>query len=92
MSATHEGYQRVSDLSDKKSYVRNNAVHVHHWTGTCQIGKVLDEHLDVLGVEHLMVADTSSIPEIVRGHTYAAGLLIAAAAFVELTGIRNWDF
>ncbi|MGC1818310.1 MAG: GMC family oxidoreductase [Casimicrobiaceae bacterium] len=92
MSATHEGYQRVSDLSDKKSYVRNNAVHVHHWTGTCQIGKVLDEHLDVLGVEHLMVADTSSIPEIVRGHTYAPALLIAAAAFVELTGIRNWDF
>jgi GMC oxidoreductase len=38
LSATHGGYQRVSDLSDKKSYVRNNAVHVHHWTGTCQIG------------------------------------------------------
>jgi hypothetical protein len=39
-----------------------------------------------------MVADTSSIPEIVRGHTYAPALLIAAAAFVELTGIREWDF
>jgi choline dehydrogenase len=92
LAATREGYRRVSDLSDKAAYVKNNAVHVHHWTGTCQIGKVLDEHLDVLGVEHLMVADTSSIPEIVRGHTYAAALLIAAAAFVELTGIRDWDF
>lgn len=61
-------------------------------TGTCQIGKVIDEHLDVLGVENLMVADTSSIPEIVRGHTYAPALLIAAAAFVELTGIREWHF
>lgn len=92
LAATHEGYRRVSDLSDKKSYVKSNAVHVHHWTGTCQIGKVLDEHLNVLGVENLMVADTSSIPEIVRGHTYAPALLIAAAAFVELTGIREWDF
>ncbi len=92
LSASHDQYRRVSDLSDKKSYVRNNAVHVHHWTGTCRIGKVLDEHLDVLGVQNLMVADTSSIPEIVRGHTYAPALLIAAAAFVELTGIREWDF
>ena len=92
LSANHDGYRRVSDLADKTSYVRNNAVHVHHWTGTCQMGKVLDEHLDVLGVRNLMVADTSSIPEIVRGHTYAPALLIAAAAFVELTGIREWDF
>lgn len=92
LAAKHEGYRRVSDLADKKAYVRNNAVHVHHWTGTCQIGKVIDEHLDVLGVQNLMVADTSSIPEIVRGHTYAPALLIAAAAFVELTGIREWDF
>ena len=92
LSATHNGYQRESDLSDKAWYIRNNAVHVHHWTGTCQIGKVLDEHLNVLGVENLMVADTSSIPEIVRGHTYAPALLIAAAAFIELTGIMKWDF
>ena len=92
LAAAHDGYRRVSDLSDKKTYVRNNAVHVHHWTGTCQIGKVIDEHLDVLGVENLMAADTSSIPEIVRGHTYAPALLIAAAAFVELTGIEEWDF
>jgi choline dehydrogenase len=92
LSVRHDGYRRVSDLADKKSYVRNNAVHVHHWTGTCQIGKVIDEHLDVLGVQNLMVADTSSIPEIVRGHTYAPALLIAAAAFVELTGISEWDF
>lgn len=92
LAATHDGYRRVSDLSDKKSYIRNNAAHVHHWTGTCAIGKVLDEHLDVLGVENLMVADTSSIPEIVRGHTYAPALLIAAAAFVELTRITQWDF
>lgn len=92
LSANHEGYKRVSDLSDKSSYIKNNAVHVHHWTGTCQIGKVLDEHLNVLGVENLMVADTSSIPEIIRGHTYAAALLIASAAFVEITGVKDWDF
>lgn len=92
LAANHEGYKRVSDLSDKSSYIKNNAVHVHHWTGTCQIGKVLDEHLNVLGVEDLMVADTSSIPEIIRGHTYAAALLIASAAFVELTGIKDWNF
>ncbi len=92
LAATHDGYHRVSDLSDKKSYIRNNAVHVHHWTGTCQIGKVIDEHLNVFGVENLMVADTSSIPNIVRGHTYAPAILIAAAAFTELTGIREWDF
>jgi choline dehydrogenase len=92
LCAEHKGYKRISDLSDKRAYVKNNAVHVHHWTGTCQIGKVIDERLDVLGVENVMVADTSSIPEIVRGHTYAPALLIAAAAFVELTGIRDWDF
>ena len=92
LSANHEGYERLSDLSDKDAYVRNNAVHVHHWSGMCQIGKVLDRHLDVLGVENLMVADTSSIPGVFRGHTYIAALLIASAAFVELTGISDWDF
>ncbi|MGA8262014.1 MAG: GMC family oxidoreductase [Arenicellales bacterium] len=92
LSATYEGYELTTDLSDKNTYIRNNAAHAHHWTGTCQIGKVLDEHLNVLGVENLMVADTSSIPGIFRGHTCAAALLIGAAAFVELTGIKDWDF
>jgi choline dehydrogenase len=92
LSASHKGYKRVSDLSDKTAYIKNNVAHVHHWTGTCRIGKVLDEHLNVVGVENLVVADTSSIPEIVRGHTYAPALLVAAATFVELTGIKDWDF
>jgi choline dehydrogenase-like flavoprotein len=92
LAADHRGYTRVSDLSDRSAYIKNNAAHAHHWSGTCRIGKVIDKHLDVLGVENLMVADTSSIPEAVRGHTYAAALLIAAAAFVELTGINDWDF
>lgn len=52
----------------------------------------VDERLNVLGVENLMVAETSSIRGIFRGHTCAAALLIAAAAFVELAGIKDWDF
>lgn len=92
LEKNHAGYKSKEDLSNKYEYIKYNTFHIHHWTGTCQIGKVVDEKLNVLGVDNLMIADTSVIPEIVRGHTYAAALLIGAAAFVEITGKRDWQF
>ncbi|MBP6986526.1 MAG: GMC family oxidoreductase N-terminal domain-containing protein [Alphaproteobacteria bacterium] len=88
----HPDYKIIHGLQDKESYVFENAVHIHHWTGICQIGKVVDSSLQVIGTENLMVADTSAIPEIIRGHTYAAAILMGIAAFREITKIKDWDF
>jgi len=39
-----------------------------------------------------MVADVSISPTIVRGHTYAAGILIGAVAYSEITGNKAVSF
>lgn len=88
----YPGYALMADIKDKTNYVKENTRHIHHWSGTCQIGKVLDEHLNVKGTQNLMVADTSIFPVITRGQNYAAALLIGTAAFTEITKIRDWGF
>lgn len=73
-------------------YIIQNADHIHHYTGTCSIGKVVDEHLNVYGIKHLMVADASVQNPTIKGHTYASSVLIGAAAYSEITGNLNVSF
>jgi choline dehydrogenase-like flavoprotein len=50
------------DDDDVRSYIRRNATPLRHLTGTCAIGRVVDEQLRVHGTRHLRVADASVLP------------------------------
>jgi choline dehydrogenase len=51
-----------------------------HPTGTCAIGKVVDERCRVLGYEQLVVCDASVMPTIPRAHTNLTTAAIAERA------------
>ena len=61
-------------------YIREDANTVYHPTSTCAIGKVVDEKLNVLGVQGLSVADASVMPTVVSGNTNAATIMVAEKA------------
>ena len=86
------GYAIDDDISDPMNYVLNNATHVHHYSGTNAIRTVVDENLHVLGTENLMVVDVSISPTTVRGHTFAAGVLIGAVGYTIITGDKKVAF
>ncbi|MCE5293232.1 MAG: GMC family oxidoreductase [Chlamydiales bacterium] len=75
-----------------ETYVKTSGRSIHHYTGTCSIGYVVDEHLNVIGIKNLMVADASIEQPSIQGHTYASALLIGAAAYSEITGNLDVDF
>ncbi|NIE72948.1 FAD-dependent oxidoreductase [Pantoea sp. Ap-967] len=76
------------DDSALEAYVRKNAENSYHPAGTCAMGNdenaVVDLQLRVRGIIGLRVADASVMPEIVRGNTTAATVMIAerAAEFI----------
>lgn len=72
--------------ADIAAYVRNNANHIHHYTGTCAVGPVVDSHLRLKGMSKILVADASIERPSIHGHTYASACLIGAVAYTELTG------
>jgi len=67
-------------------YVRATAHAMHHWCGTCRMGRVddpgavVDSRLRVLGISGLRVADASVFPTIVSANTNAASFLVAERA------------
>ena len=74
-----------------RDYVRETVVTYHHASGTCAMGAgedaVVDQRLQVHGVEGLMVADASVMPTITTGNTNAPVVMIAErAATLLLTG------
>lgn len=72
------------------AFVREQAETLYHPVGTCRMGTdeqaVVDPELRVRGVAGLRVADASVIPQIPRGHTEAAVLLVAERAADLLLG------
>jgi choline dehydrogenase-like flavoprotein len=79
---------RSESDDDIWSYVQENVQVFYHPTGTCSIGKVVDSHLSVQGVEGLRVVDASIMPTIVRGNTNAATIAIAERASDLIAGRR----
>ncbi|MFF2511785.1 GMC family oxidoreductase [Streptomyces sp. NPDC058086] len=74
---------------DLEHACREQVLSYHHPVGTCRMGRdgesVVDEHLRVRGVDHLMVADASIMPTIPRAHTNLASMMIGyrAAGFAD---------
>jgi len=80
----------LSDPAELAAHVRATAQTLYHPVGTCRMGSdedaVVDPWLRVRGVEGLRVVDASVMPTIVRGHTNAPTLAIAARAVGLIAG------
>lgn len=67
-----------------KAYIRNMVSAVHHPGGTCRMGidpnSVVDEFLQVRGIEGLRVVDASIFPRVVSGNTNAPVVMVAEKA------------
>ncbi len=77
-----------------EEYIRNHGSTIYHPVGTAKMGiesdpmAVVNEKLQVRGIENLRIADASVIPELVTGHTMAPTILIAERVvdFIENKG------
>jgi len=67
------GVQSEADLL--QSYAKFGST-ANHAVGTCSMGSVVDNHLRVIGVESLRVADISVIPRAMSGNTNAPAMAI----------------
>jgi choline dehydrogenase-like flavoprotein len=65
---------------DLMAFARRVGQSVYHPTSTCAMGSVVDSALRVYGFEGLRVVDASVMPEITRGNTNAAVIMIAERA------------
>jgi choline dehydrogenase len=74
----------VKSEAEIKSYIRLAAGTIFHPVGTCKMGHdemaVVDDRLQVRGVEGLRVVDASVMPLVTSGNTNAATIMIAEKA------------
>lgn len=79
---------KASTKEDLIQLIRQRTDTVYHPVGSCRMGKdemaVVDPGLNVRGVQGLMIADASIMPNIVSGNTNAPTMMIAeqAARFI----------
>lgn len=73
--------QSDDDLID---YIRNFATTIYHPVGTCKMGKdplsVVNERLQVHGIQGLRIADASIMPRIINANTNAPCIMIGEKA------------
>ena len=71
-------------------FIRNRGDTAYHPCGTCKMGKdstsVVNEKLQVYGVENLRVVDASIMPKIITGNLNAATVMIAEKAADYILG------
>ncbi len=65
--------------SDLGSAIRRGVIHYWHPVGTCAMAAVIDERGRVLGLDGLVVADASVMPQTVRATTNLPTIVVAEA-------------
>ncbi|MHC3472634.1 GMC family oxidoreductase [Streptomyces sp. 7R007] len=82
------GLAPVSDRDqDIDDYIRTQSFSFYHPSGTCMMGKVVDDELRVFGLDNVRVADTSIMPTLVTGNTNAPAIMIGERAAALIRGI-----
>lgn len=73
------GADVVTD-DDLKSFIREYVKHIYHPVGTCKMGNdllsVVNDRLQVHGIQGLRVADASIMPTIINANTNAPAMMI----------------
>ena len=73
--------------ADIMDFIQRRAHTVYHPVGSCAMGAVVDTDLRVLGVDGLRVVDASVIPNVPRGNTNAAVIMVAEKAADVIRGL-----
>ncbi|MBL4802121.1 MAG: GMC family oxidoreductase N-terminal domain-containing protein [Emcibacter sp.] len=80
----------IQSDQDLEKFIRSTVTTAQHPVGTCRMGpadaqSVVDTKLKVYGLENLLVADASVMPELIGGHTNAPSIMIGerAAQFIQ---------
>ena len=76
----------VQSRADIQAHIRRTLVTVHHPSGTCRIGDVVDAQLRVLGLQGLRVVDASVIPTVIAGNSNIPVTAVAERAADLITG------
>jgi choline dehydrogenase len=76
----YRGPEVSPDKQKVEDYIRSKIQTLYHPAGTCSMGQVVDERLNVYGIEHLYVVDASVMPNVVRGNTNAPTIMLAEKA------------
>ncbi|MBN9743152.1 choline dehydrogenase [Amycolatopsis sp. A1MSW2902] len=85
--AAAAGLAPASDRDhDIDEFIRTQSFSFYHPSGTCVLGKVVDEKLRVRGLDNVRVADTSVMPALVTGNTNAPAIMIGERAADFLRG------
>ena len=66
------------------TYIRQHHLPNSHWVGSCAMGRVVNERLQVMGVDRLRIVDASVIPVIPSGNPHATVCAVASRG-AELT-------
>ncbi len=69
--------ERVRSDEDWLAYCREAGDTVFHPASTCSMGKVVDDHLRIKGMEGLRVIDASAMPAVPSGNINAAVIALA---------------
>lgn len=86
LAPLHHSFVTPTDHSEDglAAHIRRSAETIYHPVGTCKMGTdteaVVNESLQVHGIEGLRVVDASVMPEIISGNTNAAVMMIAEKA------------
>ncbi len=85
----------VRDLAGLTAFIRRKAETVYHPVGTCRMGNdelaVVDDRLQVRGVDGLRVVDGSVMPRITTGDPSATIIMIAEKAADLILGASPPD-
>lgn len=86
---TQPGLQVASD-SELLDYIRTSSDTVNHLVGSCRMGigpdAVVNPQLQVIGIDHLRVADASVFPTTISGNTNAACIMVGEKAAELIAG------